>query len=234
MLTNSKPLLLISPCKTHDGSLATVLGGAGYRATRWSGDAYAQVTVGTEHGDLVVVDLHRSDVRAFVDLERRRRTPRNIPLLVILGDADPQQRIDALDAGADDCLSRPFDPEELRARLDALSRRNREETLRLGTFVWHWHHRQASIDSTPLLLSPCETLLLEELLKSPDRVVSTLLLSKRIERPNASDTLNRLYVYICRLRKKVAIAQLEIRSSSGRGYVLDTRNIGAAVLTEAA
>lgn len=233
MVTISKHLLLISPAKADDSPLLAALGGAGYRSTLWSGDAYASATVGTEQGDLVVIDLHRSDVRTFADLERRRRTPRNIPLLVVLRDGDPKQRVEALDAGADDCLSRPFDPDELRARLDALSRRNREQKLRLGRFVWHWAARQASIGSDLLLLSPCETLLLEELLKSPDRVVSTETLTKRIERANSSETLNRLYVYICRLRKKLATARLEIRSSSGRGYALDTRAITAELLSEA-
>jgi len=233
MSKNSKHLLLISQCKPEDVGLLAAFGYAGYQATRWSEDQYANTALGIEHSDVVVVDLDRSDVLCFAELERRRRSARAIPVLVLLGGADAKERIDALDAGADDCLSRPFDPEELRARLDALSRRNRDPKIRIGTFVWHWTHREASIGSTPLLLSPSETLLLEELLRSPDRIVSTLTLTRRIERSNSSSSLNRLYVYICRLRKKLAGAGLEIRSSSGLGYALDTRGAGLDADVEA-
>lgn len=232
MSTNSKHLLLIGPSKSDDRSLPAAIGDAGYQVTHWSSDVYTNAALGIEHGDLVVIDLDRSGVGWFAELERKRLNVRCIPVLVLLGGADARERIDALDAGADDCLSRPFDPEELRARLDALSRRNREPTIRLGNFVWHWAHRQASIASAPLPLSPCETLLLEELLKSPDRIVPTSTLTRRIERSNSGGSLNRLYVYICRLRKKLATAQLEIRSASGLGYALDTRGIRLDVEAE--
>lgn len=225
MSTMSKHLLLVSPGKPDDGALLEALGHAGYVTTGWSSDRYATAALGIEQADLVVVDVGPSGARSFAELERLRCAVRAIPVLVVLPDSNAKDRIEALDAGADDCLSRPFDPEELRARLDALSRRRREQRLQLGAFVWHWNHRQASIGSAPLQLSPCETSLLEALLKSPDRIVATSTLARRIEGGNRDATRNRLYVYICRLRKKLAGARIAIRSSSGLGYSLDTRGI---------
>lgn len=222
----SRRLLTISASNSDDRSLLATVGQAGYEVTRWSLDMYVNTASIIDHADLIVVDLHLSPVAWFVELERRRQSSRGVPALVVLSGTDVQGRIEALDGGADDCLSRPFDPQELRARLNALARRHHEPKIRLGTFVWHSAHRQASIDSVPLALSPCETMLLEEFVKVPDRIVPTSTLARRIDRSDASGTLNRLYVYICRLRKKLAASRLEIRSASGLGYALDTRGIG--------
>ena len=216
-------LVIISASPVDDRPLIKAIEQAGYQCTRWSCDDYVNAASVVEHADLVVVDLDRSDAGWFAELEHRRRCARGVPALVVVSGIDVKGRIDALDAGADDCLSRPVDPQELRARLDALSRRYHEPKVRLGAFVWHSADRQASIGSVPLALSRCETLLLEELVKSPDRIVSISTLSRRIDRSDSNGTLNRLYVYICRLRKKLAPADLKIRSASGLGYALDTR-----------
>ena len=218
-----KRLLLVAA--SEDSSLLGDIGEAGYDATAIVAAAHAELPVDARSFDAIVVDVAQADVGRFAARQGHRDDARATPLLVILTNADAKGRIAALDAGADDSLCRPFDPDELRARLDALVRRSGQETLALGAFVWHWNHRQAVVGSLPLTLSPCETMLLEELLKSPDRIVSTQTLSRRIERETSGDTLNRLYVYICRLRKKLSASKLRIRSASGLGYSLDTRGI---------
>jgi DNA-binding response OmpR family regulator len=184
-------------------------------------DSYLEHSVVSDAYDLIVVDMHRTGLGRWSTLTRLRSHAPGATILLLTASSDAGERILGLDAGADDCLSRPFDPIELRARVRALSRRGRTEVLHFGNLEWDWEHRQGSVDSVLLALSRYETVLLEALLKSPNHIIPLEVLAQRIETVGGPQANNRLYVYISRLRKKLSASNVRIRSSSGLGYFVE-------------
>jgi two-component system, OmpR family, response regulator TctD len=208
-------VLLIAECEDTARWLARALGETGYEFSSTGPDAS---TDGQDSHDLIVV-YGRSSVTDEVALVTRlRRASRVMPILVLSPGRGALARTLHLNAGADDCLSLPFDPCEIRARVRALARRNRRDMFHLGRFAWDWEHRQGEIDRVPLALSLSETVLLEALLKAHNRIVPMTVLARRIDATGGREIRNRLYVVMCRLRKKLLGADLKIRSASGRGY----------------
>ena len=142
------------------------------------------------------------------------------PLLVLLAQSTALERAAVLNAGADDCLSRPFAAIEMQARIAALERRTGGNLSRLGRLVWDWENHCGEVDSIPVVFSRTEAALLEVLLRSPNHVINMAALEKSIESNARSGSHNRLYVYVCRLRKKLKASGADIRSSSGVGYFI--------------
>jgi DNA-binding response OmpR family regulator len=226
-------VLLIDSNETVDAMVVNTLMQNGYEVVSATPGSYAEHAVATSVYDLIIVDLDRSQANRASTIARLRSRAPSVAILMLSSGSDSNERIVGLDAGADDCLSRPFDPIELRARIRALSRRGRRDTLQLGRFVWDWEHRQGEVDSTPIALSRYETVLLEALLKSPNRVVPMRVLAQRIETADGPEANNRLYVYISRLRKKLLATDLRIRSSSGLGYSIEWRQDGVSSIGRA-
>ena len=170
--------------------------------------------------DLVVLDF-RVFGQPLIDLVRSiRARAALVPVLALLHMARATERAAVLDAGADDCLSRSVHPVELRARIRALERRGGREILHLGRLTWDRESRQGEIGCTSLTLSRSQTGILETLLASADELVPISRLKHVLANEVAQTTHNRLYVYICRLRKKLAGSGLRIKSVSGMGYSL--------------
>jgi two-component system response regulator MprA len=136
-------------------------------------------------------------------------------------------RIDGLDAGADDYLVKPFDVDELKARLRALMRRARSEGefgdgLSFGGVSLDPTRHGASVDATFVELTRTEYQLLELLLSNPRRVLPHSLIYDRVWGYDFGPTSNALRVYIGYLRRKLedAGATSEIHTVRGVGYVL--------------
>jgi DNA-binding response OmpR family regulator len=169
--------------------------------------------------DVVLVDGEGSSTRETDVAVMRARLPL-VPILVFLPEPSAADRVRYLDAGADHCMSRSFDPDELNARLRAVMRRYPQDVLHLGTFLWNWRTRVAQIDGVPMSLPRVEAILLEELLKALNRVAPLKALTARIGSAGQEKANPRLYVYISRLRKRLAGTGLRIQSSNRSGYAL--------------
>jgi DNA-binding response OmpR family regulator len=178
--------------------------------------------------DLVVLDLGycEHDIRFIVDTIKRPN-PR-VAILAVVSTIGPAARVRRLNEGADDCMSRPYDADELRARAKALVRQGIEDSVQIGNLVWDWEQRQGRVNAAPLPLSRTETRIFETLLRSPNHVVSMERLARSVDAEGTSDSNNKVYVYVCRLRKKLASAQIEVRSCSGVGYSLAVSQSAAA------
>jgi len=167
----------------------------------------------------------------------RWRAQTDAALLVLLGDVGATQRVLALQAGADDCLSLPFEPSELVARLLALQRRARrrqppapEPVWRFGAWRFEPGSRRLLRDGGPAqALTPTEARLLELLLQSPRRVCRRVDLQARLRDPEAAAS-NRpdrqVDLLVSRLRQRLgdeapAAGRAAIRTVRGLGYVLD-------------
>jgi two-component system KDP operon response regulator KdpE len=159
-----------------------------------------------EHPDLVVLDLGLPDLDGTEVLDGLRPWFTG-PLLVLSARADSQDKVGALDAGADDYVSKPFDMGELLARLRALLRRGNPETE--GPVVQDEHllidlaAKQVTVEGTAVRLTPTEWALPSQLVRAPGRLVSPRQLLQSVWGPAYEKETHYLRVYLAQLRRKL-------------------------------
>ena len=146
-------------------------------------------------------------------------------MLILTARGDVQRRIEGLNAGADDYLVKPFDFEELQARLDAVLRRQGGyvgRALMLGALVLDPATREVTLDGAPVALSVRETELLELLLRRAGRVVPKRMAEDQLFGMDEGLGSNAIEVYVHRLRRRLeqSGAALRIDTVRGVGYML--------------
>lgn len=146
------------------------------------------------------------------------------PVLVLTARDRKEDRIAGLDAGADDYLGKPFDLDEVEARLRALVRRSQGTADRsaVGTLVLDRRARCFTMADMPLVLPAREFEVLWELMTPPGRVVSKRTLSEKLSDFDTALGDNALEAFISRLRKKLADSGANIRTLRGLGYMLES------------
>lgn len=146
------------------------------------------------------------------------------PVLILTARDRKEDRIAGLDAGADDYLGKPFDLDEVEARLRALARRalNTDDRSSVGTLVLDRHTRRFTVADTLLELPAREFEVLWELMTPPGRVVSKRTLSEKLSDFDTALGDNALEAFISRLRKKLADSGANIRTLRGLGYMLES------------
>lgn len=154
--------------------------------------------------------------------EARRRGDRT-PVLVLTARNRTDERIAGLDAGADDYLGKPFDLEEVEARLRALVRRTlgADDHVQVGRLVLQRKNRRILVDELDLALPAREFEVLWELMTPPGRTVSKRVLSDKLSGFDEALGDNALEAFISRLRKKLAHTGATIRTLRGMGYLLE-------------
>jgi DNA-binding response OmpR family regulator len=198
--------------------LQTGLGQDGYAAD-WVQDAdAAEHALRVEHFDLMVLDLGLPGRDGLSLLRDLRREGSGLPVLVLTArDAIPD-RVSGLDAGADDYLVKPFDLDELSARVRALVRRSRGQSaplLRAGDLTLDAKRRQVELKGRALSLSPKEYALIEALIGNADMVVPRARLQATAYGWQEDVESNALEVHIHNLRRKL-----------GRERILTVRGVG--------
>ncbi|HEY1509359.1 MAG TPA: response regulator transcription factor [Solirubrobacteraceae bacterium] len=200
------------------------LGGYEVRLAETGAGALAEVTAAVP--DAVVLDVGLPDIDGLEVCRLLRREGNRVPVLMLTARAAVSDRIDGLDAGADDYLVKPFDVDELKARLRALLRRAHADDVNGGlTFeqlrldpsrhgVW--------VADTFVELTRTEYQLLELLMLNPRRVLPHSLIYDRVWGYDFGPSSNALRVYVGYLRRKLedAGAAPLIRTIRGVGYVL--------------
>jgi len=157
-------------------------------------------------------------------LRRLRKRNTALPVLILSGREQPEEKVTGLDLGADDYLVKPFSLSELQARVRALLRRGTgmaTPTLQHGDLTFDTVARTASVGNRPLSLSLHEAGVLEVLLRRFGRVVSKEQLVEQLYSYDKEVSHNAIEVYIHRLRKKLPESGVEVRTHYGRGYVID-------------
>jgi DNA-binding response OmpR family regulator len=183
----------------------------------------AKAALQTESFDLAIVDigLPREDGMQLV--KDWRRKGRSVPVLMLTARDGLSDRVNALDLGADDYLTKPFQVAELLARCRALVRRaNRaaSSVLLFGSLKLDLAHKEASNGDVPLDLTRREWSILECLVLNAGRVVSKEKLMSAVASWNEDISPNAVEVYVSRLRSKLGDAVV-IRVIRGLGYRLD-------------
>jgi two-component system response regulator QseB len=177
-----------------------------------------------EHGgfDSVILDLGLPAMDGLDVLRRARAAGSSAPVLVLSARDAPGQRVEGLDAGADDYLTKPFDVEELLARVRALQRRLRgaaSNVLRHGSLQLDAAALSVRYEGRPVVLQRREFMLLQKLLVAAGQVLTRTQLEESLYGWNGHVESNALDVHVHNLRKKLYPGV--IRTVRGVGYVAD-------------
>jgi len=184
----------------------------------------ADSVLGTETYDLVILDLLLPKLDGLEVLKRLRGRDCRVPVLVLTALGEVQDRVTGLDLGADDYLPKPFALAELEARVRALLRRSQGKASSLlvhGTLRFDTLARRLSVNGKPVVLPRRELCLLEVLLAHAGQVVSKEQIAAHLFGFDDEAGLNAIELYMCRLRKRLALADLKIRTIRGLGYLLE-------------
>lgn len=217
-------LLLIDDDAELCGMMREFFDQLGYRIeTIFNGrDGLASALRG--HFDLVILDVMLPGIDGFAVLEQLRRK-KDVPVIMLTARVQQQDRIHGLNSGADDYLPKPFDPDELLARIRAVLRRSESAALPAENIVTVGHirvnltTREAWTSGQPVELTSMEFDLLDLLMRSAGRVVSREEISTMLFEREATPYDRFLDVHISRLRKKLAGGRKLIKTIRGVGYV---------------
>ncbi len=173
--------------------------------------------------DAVILDLMLPDRDGLDVCRNLRRRDVKAPILILTALSGTTAKVSGLDAGADDYLTKPFELEELAARVRALMRRARAAgpaTLRYDDLELDLERRGAARAGTPVRLSSREFALLEYLMRNADRVVSRQAIADKVWEMNDEPSSNVIDVYISSLRRKIdrGFARPLIHTVIGTGY----------------
>ena len=193
-------------------------------AVDWVRDGeQADTALRTQQYDAALLDLGLPGRDGIEVLRALRARGARVPVLVITARDALQDRVDGLDAGADDYLLKPFDVAELQARLRALIRRSSgraEPAFTSGNLVVDTVSRVVSIDGTPVPLSAREWAVFEPLVARPGQILSRAQLEEKLYGWGEEINSNTVEVYIHKLRRKLGAKT--IRNVRGLGYMVPT------------
>ena len=222
-------LLLVEDDEAMRGSIAANLAAHGYRIAEAADAAAAVRSWDAERPDVILLDLGLPDSDGTTIIRRVRREA-TTPILVLSARGAEPDKVAALEAGADDYVTKPFGLAELRARVAALLRRTAGPAadpagiLRHGTLAIDVARHVATVDGRPLDLTPREYELLRTMLGQPGRLLTKARLLRAVWGTAYADEGHYLHVYVSRLRRKIAEADRDgtignlIVAEPGVGY----------------
>lgn len=179
-----------------------------------------------EKYDGIILDVMMPKMSGIEVLSNIRKSGIGTPVLLLTAKAEISDKVEGLNAGADDYLAKPFAMPELVARVGALVRRSGEiipDDMKVGNVTLNRQSYEISTSSGEIRLSRKEYLMMEMLMKSNGRPISTESFMTRIWGYDSEAEVNVVWVYISYLRKKLAglNANIQISALRGRGYVLE-------------
>lgn len=172
---------------------------------------------------LALLDLGLAQGSGFDILERVRSQHPDLPVIIMTARDTISERIQGLDRGADDYITKPFDFSELLARCRAQLRRRStiaDAKVELGLLAYHRNDKTCSIAGQLCKLSAKETALLEALIERPTNVVFRERLFQTLYADEDGATPNALDLLVSRLRKRLKGSRCEIVTIRGLGYML--------------
>jgi two-component system OmpR family response regulator len=202
--------------------LAETLAAAGYAVDTADDGEDAEHLGATEPYDAVILDLGLPTVDGLTVLRRWRAAGNAVPVLILTARGSWHERVEGIDAGADDYLPKPFQVEELTARLRALIRRaggHAAPVLTCGPIRLDTRTGQVTVDGLPVRLTGHEYRVLAYLMHHPGKVVSRAELTEHIYAQDFDRDSNTIEVFVGRLRRKLGVDA--IATVRGLGYRLE-------------
>ena len=196
---------------------------AGFVADVVNDGEEAWFTGGTEPYDAVILDLGLPGIDGLTILKRWRSEGHSFPVLILTARSAWQERVDGIDAGADDYLVKPFQIQELDARLRAIVRRaagHATTTIQVGALTVDTRMMSVSVNEKPIALSPLEYRLIAYLAHNQDRVITQTELSEHLYAYDGEKDSNAVEVLIGRVRRKVGEGLIETKR--GFGYLISS------------
>jgi len=189
-------------------------------ACDWTGDGnQVAALLGATHFDLVVLDIGLPGRSGLEVLREMRKKDFRLPVLLLTARDSVEDKVKGLDSGADDYLTKPFELEELYARIRALLRRQQEvdqNMLRCGSLRFDCKAREVFHDDRQVDLTATEIAILESLMRNGGHYVSTRRLEDSIYTWDREVESNTVQVYVSRLRKR--FGNDFIQNKRGVGY----------------
>ena len=236
MITNEqhieKVALVIEDDKSVSQLIRLYLAEDGYRVLS-AEDGLSGLKMSTEESpDIVLLDLNLPGMDG-IDVCRNIREKFDLPIIMVTARVEEDDRLDGLDMGADDYVSKPFSPRELVARVNAVMRRTSKankkrkdigEQFKLGDLVIDLSRRSASVKGAEMELTPTEFRLLAFLVESPNRTISRQQIIDNVFGYDFSGYDRTVDTHVSNLRKKLDAASPDrqhLKTMYGFGYRLD-------------
>ncbi|MBH0237734.1 response regulator transcription factor [Methylobrevis albus] len=203
-------------------AIAKALAGAGYVVDHADDGEDAWFRADTDEPDAMILDLGLPRLDGLSVLRRLRAGGSRLPVIVLTARGNWMERVEGIDAGADDYIPKPFQMEELLARLAGVLRRtggHAASTISLGDLVLELRRRSVTIAGQPVDLSALEFRALRYLAHHRGRVVSQGELSSHVYETDREPDSNAVEVLVARLRRKIGAETIVTRR--GQGYLLE-------------
>jgi two-component system response regulator PhoP len=217
--------LVVEDEPTLQAQLCAALEADGYSVDR-SGDGREGLYFGLEYDyDIAVIDLGLPQMDGLTLIGRLREARRNYPVLVLTARSSWQDKVEGLESGADDYVSKPFQMEEILARVRALVRRAAgvaQPVIRHGRIELDTRRKSVLVDGSPLELTSYEYRVLEYLMLHPGELVSKAVLTEHLYAQDFERDSNTIEVFVGRLRRKLDPEGIHrpIDTVRGMGYRL--------------
>lgn len=214
-------ILLVEDDDDIANDVARALTASGYLVDRAADGDQAWFLGDTEDFAAVVLDLGLPRLDGISVLKRWRAAGRAMPVLILSARSAWTEKVDGIDAGADDYLAKPFEIGELVARVRALVRRasgHASSVLTFGRLTLDTTRMSVAVDGTPHKISPLEYRLLDYLAHQPGRTVSAGELAEHLHGADGVSDANAVEALVARLRRKIGRDLIETRR--GFGYIL--------------
>ena len=215
-------ILLVEDDERVAGGVSAALNAAGFVVDRSGDGEDAWFRGETEHYAAAILDLGLPGLDGLSVLRKWRAAGQRLPVLILTARGDWSERVEGIDAGADDYLPKPFRMEELIARLRALIRRAAGQATALlvnGRMTLDTRRMAVSLDGVPVHLSPQEYRLVSYLMQHAGRVVSQLELTEQLYAQDFERDSNAVEVLVGRVRRKLGAELIETRR--GFGYLIE-------------
>lgn len=217
-------IVIVEDNEALANAIAYRLRDRGHAADVLSDGQDADVFLSQEGADLVVLDINLPGQSGLNVLRAMRHRDDGTPVILLTARGDLEDRVIGLDAGADDYLVKPFEMDELEARIRALSRRkdvNYGSLEKIGQLEFDRSSRRVSVDRIALDVPRKEAAVLECLIERRGRIVSKSQLVEHVYGVGASIDDSAIEPHVSRLRKRIATYGVSIKTARGLGYMLE-------------
>ena len=176
--------------------------------------------------DGIILDIMLPRMDGLQIVAALRQAQQNVPVLLLSARAEIEDKIQGLDAGANDYMTKPFSSEELLARVRAMTRGSGKvasPTLSYQDLSLHLQSGYLSCEAQQVQLGAKEFLIMELFLRNPEHILTKEQLTQKVWGPNNQSEYNNVEVYISFIRKKITAvgSSVQIRTVRGLGYKLE-------------
>jgi len=219
-------LLLAEDERSLSKALVTILEHSNYSVDAVYDGEEALDYLKADNYDGLILDIMMPKMDGLTVLRKLREARNNIPVLLLTAKSEIDDKVEGLDLGANDYLTKPFDPKELLARIRAMTRSNTEQfdsVLKMGNVTLDSTTYELGTPDGSIKLSNKEYQIMELLINNPGHVISTDRLFDKIWGYDSDAEVNIVWVYISYLRKKLTglNANIRIKATRNVGYSLE-------------